>query len=193
MTRSSFTTLFVPLMVIISIQRLVVSFRQRATLKGSVRHPWSFPVLMVLFTGILVGTIIEYFLVARPLNVWVAGGGVVVFASSVVVRSVAIRTLGRYWSLHVEIRPEHRLVTSGIYGVVRHPIYLSVILESLSIPLIGNAYYTLLGTVCLYWPVLLWRLWMEEQAMVEKFGDQYVAYQRQVPALVPFAGCRTKP
>src|SRR5206468_8957028 len=141
---------------------------------------------------ILGGTVAEYFLVARPLNLWVAGGGLVVFAGSVVVRSVAIRTLGRYWSLHVEIRPEHQLVTSGIYGVVRHPIYLSVILESLSIPLIGNAYYTLLGTVGLYWPVLLWRLWMEEQAMVEKFGDQYLTYQRRVAALVAFASCRAK-
>lgn len=192
MTRNLFTALFVPLMVIISVQRLIVSFRQRSTMKGSVRFQWSFPVLMVLFTGVLVGTVVEYFLVERALNLWVAGCGLVIFVSSVVVRGVAIRTLGRYWSLHVEIRPEHQLISSGIYGVVRHPIYLSVLLESLSIPLLGNAYYTLLGTMCLYWPVLFWRLWLEEQAMVEKFGDQYVAYKRRVPAIVPFVGFVTK-
>jgi protein-S-isoprenylcysteine O-methyltransferase Ste14 len=187
-----FTALFVPLMVIISIQRVIVSFRQRTTLKGNVRFQWSFPVLMILFSGILVGTVLEYFFVEHPLNLWVAGGGLGVFLCSAIIRSVAIRTLGRYWSLHVEIRPEHQLISSGIYGVVRHPIYLSVILESLSIPLIGNAYYTLLGAVCLYWPVLLWRLRMEEQAMVEKFGDLYVDYRRRVPAIVPFSGFLTK-
>jgi len=68
---------------------------------------------------------------------------------------------------------------------VRHPIYSAVVLELISVPLVGNAYMTLAVALLVYMPMLAWRLRREEEAMVEKFGGQYRQYQERAGALWP--------
>ena len=68
---------------------------------------------------------------------------------------------------------------------MRHPAYAAITLEVLSIPLAVNAWWTLLFTAATYVPLLWVRLRQEERALVEKFGDAYRAYQREVGAVLP--------
>ena len=93
--------------------------------------------------------------------------------------------LGKFWSLHIEIREQHQFVRSGIYGSIRHPAYLSFVLEHIAVPLAGNAWWALAVTVVVYVPVLLWRWHTEELALCAKFGESYRAYQREVGAWWP--------
>jgi protein-S-isoprenylcysteine O-methyltransferase Ste14 len=58
-------------------------------------------------------------------------------------------------------------------------------LEVLSIPLTVNAWWTVAFAAATYLPLLVYRLRVEEQALVEKFGDSYRVYQREVGALCP--------
>ena len=104
---------------------------------------------------------------------------------SLVIRLIAIRGLGRFWSLQVEIRQEHRLVREGIYQYVRHPAYLAMMLEIVAIPLVVNSYYTVIFAIGAFVPALLVRWRYEEQELVRKFGDVYVQYQREVGAFFP--------
>jgi protein-S-isoprenylcysteine O-methyltransferase Ste14 len=172
-------------LALVGLQRLLETFKRRGTVPGQREMQWSFYAFFTLHTLILVGALVEYLVVRPQLSVVWSAIGLVMFATSLIVRNVAIRTLGRFWSLQVEIRSEHQLVREGIYNVVRHPAYAAITLEVLSIPLTVNAWWTLLFAALTYVPLLLLRLRYEERALVGKFGDAYRVYQREVGALVP--------
>jgi len=108
--------------------------------------------------------------------------GIAAFA----IRRRAIAALGKFWSLHVEIRENHEFVQSGPFRWVRPPADFSMILELLALTLICNAFFTLLLIPAFFVPVLIMRIRIEEVALVEKFGDAYRTFQRTKPALVPW-------
>ena len=142
-------------LALVGLQRLLETFKRRGTVPGQQQMRWSFHAFFTLHTLILAGALGEYLVVRPQLSpVWTALG-LGMFAASLIVRNVAIRTLGRFWSLHVEIRSEHQLVREGIYNVVRHPAYAAITLEVLSIPLTVNAWWTLLFAAATYVPLLL--------------------------------------
>ena len=100
--------------------------------------------------------------------------------------SVSARAyLGRNWSGTVTVKENHELITSGPYGIVRHPIYTGLLLA-----FVGSAFARgdLAGVVAVM--LVLFAFWrklrMEERWMREQFGETYVAYSRRVAALVPF-------
>ena len=80
--------------------------------------------------------------------------------------------LGRNWSVTLEIRDKHQLVTNGIYSLVRHPMYLALLVYSagqmLVLPnwIVGPAYGVAMALV------FALRLRPEEQMMLEEFGDE---------------------
>jgi protein-S-isoprenylcysteine O-methyltransferase Ste14 len=93
--------------------------------------------------------------------------------------------LGRNWSVTLEIRDKHQLVTNGIYSLVRHPMYLALLVYSagqmLVLPnwIVGPAYGVAMALV------FALRLRPEEQMMLEEFGDEYRAYVRRTKRLIP--------
>lgn len=93
--------------------------------------------------------------------------------------------LGRNWSANVTLKQEHQLVRRGPYSFVRHPIYTGLLFA-----LLGTAF--VYGHARSFIAVLLagfgwWlKLRVEEQFMLQQFGEQYARYRREVRALVPF-------
>ena len=83
-------------------------------------------------------------------------------------------------------RPE-KVVTTGIYAVVRHPQYLGFLLVHAGFSFLLSAWFALLST-----PVLFLMLFLmarkEETELVQEFGQDYAAYRRKVPMLVPKFG-----
>ena len=159
-------------------------FSQHAV-RGERKMGWSSIALYAGHALIYVATAGEFFLVRRDIRWPVTAVAVGLVVVSLVVRSVAIRTLGKFWSLHLEIRAGHQLVTGGIYRYLRHPAYAAIMLEVTAIPLVANAWYTLAFALLVYVPVLLLRWRQEEREMIGKFGQQYVEYARRVPAFFP--------
>ena len=96
------------------------------------------------------------------------------------------KDLGRNWSMSLEIRSEHSLVTEGVYRHIRHPMYLAFLLwgvaQTFLLPnwIAGPA--GLVGSFTLY----LFRRKREESMMLEEFGDQYRAYMRRTARIVPW-------
>jgi len=111
--------------------------------------------------------------------------GMVCSLASFAIRRSAIRALGKFWSLHVEMREGHEFVTSGPFAYARHPVYFSMILELLGIGLIVNAWITLAVVFAIFTPTLIARVQIEERALLEQFGDAYGKYMRSTPAIVP--------
>jgi protein-S-isoprenylcysteine O-methyltransferase Ste14 len=173
------------LLVLFFLESLVVTFRPRKVVAGKQQMRWSLFALSATFNVIWICTVLEYILLRRGVVAWVAVLALILHWLALALRITAIRTLGRFWSLQVEIRKEHTLVREGVYNVVRHPAYAAIMVEVLSEPVVANAWWSLgLGVVTLV-PLLLLRMRREERAMVEQFGDQYRRYREEVGALVP--------
>ena len=97
--------------------------------------------------------------------------------------------LGQNWSATVTLKVGHRLIRTGPYRLVRHPIYTGIItgLAGTAVALgelRGWVAVALLTVACLF------KSRREEQFMVKEFGDEYVQYRREVGALVPFLPSR---
>jgi protein-S-isoprenylcysteine O-methyltransferase Ste14 len=169
----------------IVVWRVWETFHKRGAVRGQTTMLWSFYVLFALSCVIFGGTVLEFFFVDRPFHPTAAAAGAVLFAVANLIRVRATDALGRFWSLHVEIREEHDFVRDGPYRYVRHPAYLAFVIEHVAVPLVGNAWWSLLVAVVVYVPMLVWRWRQEEVVLCAKFGDRYRAYQREVGAWLP--------
>lgn len=95
------------------------------------------------------------------------------------------RDLGDNWSRHIAIKTGQALVTTGVYGWVRHPMYLAIWLSCASQALlIHNAVAGWSGMVA-FTPMYLYRVAREEQVLLALFGVEYERYRRCVPRHLP--------
>jgi protein-S-isoprenylcysteine O-methyltransferase Ste14 len=181
---------FLYLLPIVSVFVLVVARvlelrTRRNTVAGPVRENLTFILFTTVGALIALASIAEYILTGwRFLWPWFVAGWAIGLLSFYV-RRAAIAALGRFWSLHVEIRENHEFVKSGPFSFVRHPVYFSMILELLAFAALCHAGFTALAIPILYVPVLLMRVRLEEGALIEKFGDGYREYMRSTPAIFP--------
>jgi len=161
------------------------TFRKQGSVRGATSMSWSFYLLFAFSSVVFLGTLAEFFWVDRSYRLGWGAVGLMLFVVANLLRVAAIRALGQFWSLHIEIREQHQFVRTGPYRWVRHPAYLSFVLEHIAVPLVGNAWWSLAVALLGYLPVLLWRIAREDKALVAKFGAAYETYRREVGALLP--------
>ena len=94
--------------------------------------------------------------------------------------------LGQNWSATVTLKEGHRLIRTGPYRLVRHPIYTGIITGLAGTAMALGELRGVIAVVLLTL-VYLFKSRREERFMVKEFGDEYVRYRREVGALVPFA------
>ena len=92
--------------------------------------------------------------------------------------------LGRRFSGLVAIQPGHELVTTGVYGVIRHPSYLGLLINAVGWALAFRSGVGLLLAALLV-PPLLARIRAEEALLQSQFGDAYEAYRSRTSRLIP--------
>lgn len=100
--------------------------------------------------------------------------------------------LGRLWSASVGRKAGHRLVDTGPYGLVRHPIYTGITLAAIGTAAMRGTVAGWLGAaiMTLGWYI---KLQLEERFLREQLGaDAYDDYARRVPMLVPWTGTRRR-
>ena len=110
--------------------------------------------------------------------------GVVLFAAGGALRMWPVFVLGHRFSGLVAIQRGHTLVTHGVYGVIRHPSYLGLLVGSLGWALAFRSGLGVLLTALLI-PPLLARINAEERLLRSHFGDEYDAYCRRTSRLLP--------
>ena len=117
-------------------------------------------------------------------------GIVDLIGTALVVAGVALAiwsrwVLGANWSGAVRIVEGQHLVRRGPYAVVRNPIYSGIVLAVLGSALVRGTAGSLVGVAIVV--VALWQKGrMEERFLLAEFGDEYVAYRREVKFLIPF-------
>jgi protein-S-isoprenylcysteine O-methyltransferase Ste14 len=94
--------------------------------------------------------------------------------------------LGKLWSAFVTRKTDHRIIDTGPYGIVRHPIYTGIILAMFAVAILKGTIYGMAGAF-----IGAFGFWikarLEERFLGQQLGvEAYDSYRRRVPMLIPF-------
>jgi protein-S-isoprenylcysteine O-methyltransferase Ste14 len=119
------------------------------------------------------------------LPTWAGWLGVVLILAALLVFWRGHFDLGLNWSPTLEIRTEHQLVTYGIYGYIRHPMYASQWLWVFAQALLLQNWLAGFLSILVWTVFYFLRVGPEENMMLDKFGDQYRQYMKKTGAIFP--------
>src|SRR5262245_41078438 len=118
----------------------------------------------------------------HPLSFWI---GVACFAVGLWLFHRSHADLGTNWSVTLQIREQHRMVTVGVYQRIRHPMYTSLFLYSIGQLLVLPNWFAGPSYLVTFGILFALRLKAEEGMMLEEFGDEYRAYMGRTTRLIP--------
>jgi len=186
-----FTALYFAALVIEIIIRAPLN-RQRKQEKMSERRVTNQEIfiLILLFLGGFVTPLIYALtnwldFANYTLPAWAGWLGVLLLATGVLIFWRAHADLGLNWSPSLEIREKHELITRGIYGVIRHPMYASQWLVAMATPLLLQNWIAGFLNLLVFIPFYLMRVKAEEQMMLDSFGAQYQEYMKKTGSVLP--------
>ncbi|MBC9882102.1 isoprenylcysteine carboxylmethyltransferase family protein [Bradyrhizobium sp. INPA01-394B] len=149
--------------------------------------------LPILVGGILYTPFIAEVMGWKPL--WVLGNTGITIAAVLSVAGIAFAWwgrlhLGKFWSNTITHKEDHRVIDTGPYGIVRHPIYTGLIFGMLVTGVAIGLVTTILGAILI--SLGMWQKGrMEEVFLSKELGeDAYGAYCRRVPMIIPFLSPR---
>jgi protein-S-isoprenylcysteine O-methyltransferase Ste14 len=143
----------------------------------------AFAVAWLLVTGMLSpGLLLEQIVPATPPF---AVAGLVITAGGLGFAVWARIHLGKNWSGSPAIRVGQKIIRSGPYRIVRNPIYAGILLGVTGTALALGTVWALC-TIPLLLAAFLLKIHVEEQFLLEEFGEEYLQYKREVRALIPF-------
>jgi protein-S-isoprenylcysteine O-methyltransferase Ste14 len=172
--------------VVLSVAAMFTSGNLSSGRREDTKNRWI--LLPVLIVGLVLGWLPAY---TDRREIWAIDGdavrylGLALFVAGSVLRLAPVFVLGRRFSGLVAIQQGHELVTSGLYGVIRHPSYLGLLLGTFGWSLVFRSAIGVLVTLLLL-PPLVARMNSEEALLESEFGAQYAEYRRRTWRLLPF-------
>ena len=151
--------------------------------KHSLRILW-ITIAICVNLGIILG--FSHVGTIRTGNASISITGLAFIVLGLVIRWTAILTLKKYFTVDVAIAADQRLVTNGLYKIIRHPAYTGSLISFLGL---GLSISSWISVVVIFIPILsafLYRIRVEEKALFEYFGEEYVQYASTTKRLVPW-------
>jgi protein-S-isoprenylcysteine O-methyltransferase Ste14 len=111
--------------------------------------------------------------------------GLTLMILGLVIRRVAIFTLGRYFTTDVAIFKDHRIVKTGLYKSIRHPAYAGSLISFFGL---GWALGNWVSFIIIFFPILfafIRRINIEEKALTSSVGEEYAEYMKKTKRLLP--------
>lgn len=125
--------------------------------------------------------------VTPDLRVLLFSSGTLIFCAGLGLYLWGMRSLGQMFGpstgFGVRLHAAHRLITTGPYAYVRHPMYLAVVITAQGGLLLYRTWAALLFALIMFG--LIFRARREEQVLAQEFGAEWKAYVSQVPAWIP--------
>ncbi len=112
--------------------------------------------------------------------------GAALFLWSLYLFRITHKALGAMWSVSLDLREDHKLVTSGIYEKVRHPMYSAFWLWAVAAPFLLANWVAGLSGIVGFCTLYLLRVRREERMMEDEFGQQYRDYSQRTKRIIPY-------
>jgi len=112
--------------------------------------------------------------------------GITLMVAGIAFRIFTIFSLKSFFTADVAIHHDHKLKTDGVFTYVRHPSYSGSLLTFLGFGLTLGNWFSLLIIFLPVLAVFLYRIGIEEKALIGNFKDEYTVYQKKTKKLVPF-------
>lgn len=122
----------------------------------------------------------------HPSPIWATELGTVILVLSLWLFWRSHHDLGKNWSSTLQIREGHTLTTNGVYQIVRHPMYTSVLFLCIAQTLLLPNWIAGLSGLIGFSIAYATRVEQEEQMLLDSFGDQYEAYRQCTKRLIPY-------
>ncbi|MDQ1098178.1 MULTISPECIES: methyltransferase family protein [Chryseobacterium] len=119
-------------------------------------------------------------------DIWILYLGEALILIGIIVRFIIIRSLGKYFTVDVTIRKDHTIKKEGFYRYLRHPSYTFSLLTSLGLGLYLNNWLSLAFAFIPPFIAFSYRIKIEEDTLIEQFGEEYLEYRRKTKKLIPF-------
>jgi len=114
------------------------------------------------------------------------GCALLLMAAGLIIRSWGVFTLGKYFTWHISVEADQKVITTGPYAFVRHPGYFGAFLTYWSTALFLNAWYSfILATIVLPFAFLR-RIHYEEIELKNNLGEAYKSYSKKVKGFIPW-------
>ncbi len=111
------------------------------------------------------------------------GFGISLFG--LLIRFLAIRTLGSFFSVELMVLNFQPLITSGLFQSIRHPSYCGLLLIAFGISLIFESLWGIVYCSVIIVPMIIYRINMEEDVLLIGYGDPYKIYLKRTKKLIP--------
>ena len=111
--------------------------------------------------------------------------GLAILAGGFFIRAWAMLRLGRFFSRVVEIESGHQLIKDGPYRWFRHPAYTGMVTIFLGLNLALGSWVGALAGLAILLAATYYRIRVEEQVLLEQFGEEYRAYAQQTWMIFP--------
>lgn len=124
-----------------------------------------------------------------PQERWIGWAGIALTCLGVGIAIWARYCIGQNWSARVTLKEDHRLIRSGPYAFVRHPIYTGMLLGTIGAAFVAGEWRGLLA-VALLLAAHSRKALREEGLLSKEFGEEYASYRRSTGFLFPRLGGR---
>lgn len=162
---------------------------RRVKVAKSYRTPRETGLLIIAWVGFFVPLIWvaspAFSFAEYPLRLGPLAAGVTCFGTGLWLFYRSHTDLGTNWSITLELRERHRLVTRGVYRRIRHPMYSALILYSVGHALVIPNWVVGPANLIAFAVLLAFRIRAEEKMMLDEFGAEYTEYSAQTKRLVP--------
>lgn len=178
------------LIIVITVYNLLalveMAWFRRCHEKGRVVYPWIFPVAFLIYALMHISSAVEYTMSQPVTNFLVLTAGIMLAGVRFWMKFHAAALLHGYWSMHIELRHKQALVESGLFSTIRHPGYLSTFFEMTILPLLLQAWITLVWISVVYGAFVVIRCALEEKALLRHLGKAYRDYCSRTWQLIPY-------
>jgi protein-S-isoprenylcysteine O-methyltransferase Ste14 len=119
------------------------------------------------------------------LPIWANIMGIFAFAVGICLFRQSHHDLGKNWSVSLEVREGHTLISDGIYQSIRHPMYTSIWLWAIAQFLLLNNWLAGSAAIVAFGIMYVLRVGNEEKMMLDQFGEAYQFYMQRTGRLLP--------
>ena len=156
------------LVIVLLAERIESTFLRHSKSEGRKYYPWLTYVPLATYLFIVSIILFDGFFLKDVIDLRFSSFGLTLYGLGIFLRRSSQRALGDQWSIHIEAKPGHRIVRSGIYRYMRHPYSIAVASELLGFSLVFQSWVGILFISVVQLPLLLLRNRAEEKVLGER-------------------------